>query len=175
LFAILFFIFWVRLTSQQARNLLPALGTLSILTGAWVSSAADWLNRKVRAFQREKGESMNQFLNFDISLFLAFLIAAIVIIEGAATVWKEKSLLLPDQISIATGKLPRETYLRRWFGLAEVMRFMNEELPPDGAVFSYNEVRVFLSDREVFLGFPRTQEICRLRSTTNARAFIRTV
>jgi hypothetical protein len=152
LFAILFFIFWVRFSSQQARNLLPALGTLSILTGAWVSSTADWLTRKVRAFQRERGESTNQFMNFDIPLFLTFLITAILIIEGAATVWKEKSLLLPDQISIATGKLPRETYLRRWFGLAEVMRFMNEELPSDGAVFSYNEIRLFLSDREAFWG-----------------------
>jgi hypothetical protein len=91
-------------------------------------------------------------MNFDIPLFLTFLITAILIIEGAATVWKEKSLLLPDQISIATGKLPRETYLRRWFGLAEVMRFMNEELPSDGAVFSYNEIRLFLSDREAFWG-----------------------
>ena len=80
-----------------------------------------------------------------------------IIAEGFASTWYERSSTLPDQIAVMSGRLSREVYLAKWFYLSNVMHFMNEELPSEGAVLAFNEVRGYLSDREFIWGDPNLQ------------------
>jgi hypothetical protein len=134
-YAILNSAFWTFFTSQQVRMLLPSLGTLSLVAGVGVASVAG-----------------PEFKKWILPLLMSALI-----VEGSWGVWRERSFYLGDQISVVLGNMSREDYLHKHFELADVFSFINTQLPPDGAVFAYNDVRGYLSRREFIFGDPSLQ------------------
>lgn len=135
IFSIIYFVFWAMFSTQVVRMLLPALAALSIATTAGI----------LAAFKRSR------FYNLLLFLFLALIMT-----QGVIQGWVPRYLTIRDQIDLQLGKISREDYLHRHFELAEAVDYINN-LPDDGAILAYNEVRGYLIDREFIWGHPDMQ------------------
>ncbi len=135
-YALITFGFWMFFTTQQIRMLLPALGALSIVVGIGVAALTSRFRR---------GPAV------------ATVLTLLIIAEGAIGAWRERSMILDDQIRVLTGTMSRDAYLRAHLEPADVLLFANRNLPPGGAILSMSEVRSFLSEHEFIWGVPSLQ------------------
>jgi hypothetical protein len=155
-FALILYCLWFFFSSQQLRYLLPALGALSIVFGLMVSSLFLRFARGGRADAKGRSDrdarKSARLRNAAAAALLLFLVA-----EGSARIWHERAAILPDQLRVLAGRMRREEYLNRHFYLADVMTYINEELPDGRAILAFNEVRGYMSEREFIWGAPSLQ------------------
>ena len=152
-----FYLFWARFTWQQVRYMLPALGALSIVFGYAVRSIVDYFGHRLKFDLLDKDNHQKFSISFRISVVILGLLMTGIMVEGVWEYWKTRSYSFKDQISVVLNRTSRDVYLLKYFYMSSMFFYINEEIPIDATILSFNEVRGFLSDREFIWGVPELQ------------------
>jgi 4-amino-4-deoxy-L-arabinose transferase-like glycosyltransferase len=135
-FAVLNFVLWAVWTTQQVRMLLPVLGALSIVAGIGLADLVQRIKR---------------------GPLVVGAIVGLLMVEGAIGFLRERSDIFGEQLAVVLGTESRTDYLQKHLEPADMLSFINENLPAQSGVLAFDEVRSFLSQRSFIWGGPYLQ------------------